>query len=378
MSKVLIYIDSLKAGGAERVALLFGKWISAVGANVVVLTRKPLNIDFYPTPKGVTRRVEGSEPVWWKYLGWVAYLMRLRKLRHEVQVMNPDLVIALTTLPAIKMRMALWGTSYPFVISERNYPPAKKLSILWRILRRITYPTASLHIVQTRGIASWLVNKKLAVSVAVVANGIEWPIQRFSPFIDPKEFLCDNDKMLLAVGTKAIQKGFDWLVRAFGEVSHEFPQWRLVILGITQDEYHGINQQEELIGLLPAEHPAVTKIIFPGRAGNIADWYARADAFVLSSRYEGFPNVLLEAMACGKACIAVDCPTGPAELVDHNVNGLLLSMDEASLRSGMHTIMVDGELRARLAESASTVREGFSEQKQSKALIQALSPWLGE
>ena len=378
MSRVLIYIDSLKAGGAERVALQFASWLQQAGHQPLLLTRRSPAVDFYPVPASLERLVEPPEPRWLRRLGWAGFPLRLLRLRRFLVRQGLDLAVVLTTLPAIKLSLAAWGLGLPVVVSERNYPPAKPLSRPWRCLRRLTYPRAALHLVQTEGIAAWLRERGLARRTAVLANAITWPLPRFEPHLEPSAWVEDEQRLVLAVGTKADQKGFDWLVQAFAaQVEHQ-PAWRLAILGITAEPYHGIDQVQQLLAVLPEGHPARGRIVFPGRAGNVADWYARADLFVLSSRYEGFPNVLLEAMASGVACLALDCPTGPADLVRNGENGMLVPLHPSALAEGLASLMADAPRRARLGQQAREVRRRFSPEGQRRLFLDALAPWLQE
>lgn len=376
MSRVLIYIDSLKAGGAERMALQFAAWLRQAGHHPLLLTRRPRNVDFYPVPASLERLVEPPEPRWLRRLGWAGFPLRLLRLRRWLRRQNLDLAVVLTTLPAIKLLLAAAGLELPVVVSERNYPPAKPPALPWRCLRRLTYPSAVLHLVQTEGIAAWLRNRGLARRTAVVANAITWPLPRFEPQLEPAAWIQPQQRLLLAVGTKADQKGFDWLVQAFATQVERYPDWRLVILGITSEPYRGSDQVQRLLALLPADHPARPRILFPGRAGNVADWYARADLFVLSSRFEGFPNVLLEAMASGVACLALDCPTGPADLLRDDENGRLLPLDPEALSDGLAALMADAPLRARLGRGALDVHRRFSPDGQRRLFLSALAPWL--
>ena len=108
----------------------------------------------------------------------------------------------------------------------------------------------------------------------------------------------------------------------------------------------------------------------------MAAWYARATVFVLPSRFEGFPNVLLEAMAAGCACVASDCLTGPAELIDHDVNGLLMPKD-ATCEDWI--VAIKGLLQDRsrckaLGQEATKVRERFSPERLRHDFLEALRP----
>ena len=100
-------------------------------------------------------------------------------------------------------------------------------------------------------------------------------------------------------------------------------------------------------------------------AGNMADWYSRADVFVLSSHFEGFPNTLLEAMGHGVACVAYDCPAGPADLIEDGHSGRLVAPNAgvAGLAEAMQQLIADAPYRETLAANAATAAERFAEHR---------------
>ena len=103
------------------------------------------------------------------------------------------------------------------------------------------------------------------------------------------------------------------------------------------------------------------RVLLPGRAGNVGDWYAASSLYVMSSRFEGFPNTLAEAMACGLPAVSFDCDTGPRDIIRHEVDGLLVPAgDAAALEAALRRLMADPALRGRFAARASEVRERFS------------------
>ena len=350
----LLFIDSLKIGGAERVTLQWAEWLLEGGWNVTLLTSKSASHDFYPAPSGLHRLREPALPGWLdRALFWPLKLWRLRTLLRRAQ---PDLLIGMTTLPSIKLALASIGLSSRLVLSERNYPPARPLAWRWRLLRRLAYPRAHLHLVQTQGIAQWLHQRGLARRTAVLPNAIVWPIPRLAPQLNPEASVPQGQKLILAVGTKLHQKGFDRLVAAFAGLQADFPDWSLVILGIQEAPYRGVNQAAQLRQLMGS---ASSRLILPGNVGNVGDWYKASDLFVLASRFEGYPNVLLEAMASGLPCLAVDCPTGPSDLIDPGLNGWLVSEHVASTDMAPHLrrALEDVAARAAFASRAQAVRQ---------------------
>lgn len=382
MARVVVHIHSLGLGGAERVALQWAGWLRQAGHEVEVLTGPPAGGhrhpaagdggDFYSLPPGVQRVREPALPAALDRLGGLAFPLRIRRLRGWLRRRSPDLVLSVTTRPAIKMLLAAWGLPTAVVVAERNHPGAKPVAIPWRLLRRLTYPRAALLLVQTDPIAAWFGRRGLGGRTAVLPNALQWPLPSEQPVVRPRQFLDPSSSVVLAAGTKPHQKGFDLLVEAFARTRRLCPGWRLVIAGVSRAEW-------------PRGWPWPAGEAAPlllGRVGNLGDWYARADLFVLSSRYEGFPNVLLEAMASGTACLAVDCPSGPADLITEGRNGMLLpllpqrsAMVEA-LATALAQLMAAEPRRRAFAAAALDVHDRFAEERIRRRLLGLLRPWL--
>jgi glycosyltransferase involved in cell wall biosynthesis len=160
-----------------------------------------------------------------------------------------------------------------------------------------------------------------------------------------REQLDEGEPAFLAVGRLASQKGFDLLLQAFARCADSVPGWRLRVLGsgpllgeLTQlTTSLGLEDRVEWIPRHPAPWSHAT----------------RSSVFVLSSRYEGFPNVLLEAMAVGLPPVAFDCPSGPAEIIAPGRNGILVpGGDVERLADAMQEIATTPDLRERMAEAA--------------------------
>ncbi len=175
-----------------------------------------------------------------------------------------------------------------------------------------------------------------------------------TPIVAPQSLLDSQDKLLLAIGRLDPQKGFRDLIAAFAASKARRHEWKLVILGEGDERV----ELESLINSLDL----TGRVLLPGWVGNVSDWYAAAQLFALSSHIEGFPNVLLEAMAHGLACVSYDCETGPAEIIHDGQNGRLVSLMQGSagLAAAIDELAEDDEARAKLARNAVEVRRKYT------------------
>ena len=374
--RVVFTIDSLKLGGAERVLLRWAGWCREEGLQVLVITRHGPDRDAYQVPDGVERWVEPRLSAPLERLGWFAFPWRLLALRQLLRRYRSDVVVGVTTLPAVKLLLASAGLPLRTVVSERNYPPAKPPSLLWRWLRRFTYPWADLHLVQTVPTGIWLRDHCAVTRQRLLPNPVSWPLPDREPVVLPEDWLAADAPLILAAGTKSNQKGFDRLMPVFAELGRRTPSLHLALLGLASGCYQGRDQQGELRQALGDCPDLQKRLLLPGVSGSMARWYARATVFVLPSRYEGFPNVLLEAMAAGCACIASDCLTGPSDLIRHGENGLLLPPQATTDTwvDAIETLLINQEYRRRLGARAAMVRERYAPERLRRDFLEALRP----
>jgi glycosyltransferase involved in cell wall biosynthesis len=152
-------------------------------------------------------------------------------------------------------------------------------------------------------------------------------------------------------------KQFDRLIEAFSRLAIRHADWDLVILGEGAER----ENLEGVIELLDLN----SRVRMPGRCGNVGDWYERADLYVMSSRFEGFPNTLAEAMAYGCAAVSYDCDTGPRDIIRNEVDGLLVRPvgDVSALAEALDKMMGNEALRKDMGIRAIEVRERFSPER---------------
>ena len=132
----------------------------------------------------------------------------------------------------------------------------------------------------------------------------------------PSVFSTCTNYDVIAVGRYIDQKGYDMLITAWKQVTAVYPNWKLHIWG-EGELREQLQSQIEMLGLEKS-------CFLEGRTDNVAEKYAENSIYVLSSRFEGFALVMIEAMACGLPVVAYACPCGPRDLIQDGVNGLLV------------------------------------------------------
>jgi glycosyltransferase involved in cell wall biosynthesis len=172
---------------------------------------------------------------------------------------------------------------------------------------------------------------------------------------------------LIAAGRLSNQKGFDLLLTAFASVAAGHPDWTLDIFG---DGPHRAKLEQQVISLGLAGR---ARINFP--TDRLGERMREASVHVLSSRFEGFPLILLEAMAAGMCVVSFDCPTGPGEIISNETNGLLVpTQNVPALAAALDRVMSDEPLRRKLAAAAPEAVRPYSSQQVGQRWDQLLAP----
>jgi glycosyltransferase involved in cell wall biosynthesis len=322
---------------------------------VTLITLTPKTADFYPINPKVKRwalDLVGDSANWLQ--GLAANLRRVQALRRTLRELKPDNVLGMLTQQAVHTLLAARFTDCRVVVSERIYPPMISVGWLWGLLRRFTYPWAFRVVMLSTGGLHWLETHIPSAKGVVIPNPVLFPLPSSAPVLPVERFILPERRLLLAVGRLDVQKGFADLLESFGALARRYLSWDLVILGEGPERPRLVQQVAEL-GLQQ-------RVLLPGRAGNIGDWYDRADLYVMSSHFEGFPNTLAEAMAYGCAAVSYDCDTGPRDIIRHEQDGLLVTPvgDIAALARALDRLMGDDAERERMATRAIEIRERYS------------------
>jgi len=386
---ITLVIDALKPGGSERVACEMANYWAEKGKRVTLVTFKD-DLPFYGLHGKVHHLALGIATGSGNWMtGMVNSYRRIRTLRKELKKLAPDVVIGFFADINSLLVLVTKSLGIPVVLSERNHPVRHRIPLRWRWMRRLVYPLADGLVLQTPEAARYYRGYRLRKHV--IPNPLRDIPQDEQYNKDEKsepgeqgeydnpdnpdnqgemgqQDCGEKSQMILAVGRLTHQKGFDLLLKSYAR-SGLYPLWQLVIAGEGEER----KNLEDLASRLGVRE----KVSFPGVVADIDCYYHQASMFVLSSRYEGFPNVLAEAMAAGVPCISFDCPYGPAHMIQNNETGLLVSAEDVqALGRSLYFLSAHPHLRRRMSQKASlAIREQLDQGKimgQWEELIQSL------
>lgn len=335
--KILFYNYAMNMGGIERTIAGLANLLSR--EHEVIVTQFLSDRSFYDLDEAVR-----YEPFGFTAQGNV--LLRTYKLYRKIRCLlkkeRPDLVFCMSLTHLVLFCQAARGLD-TVVIGAESANPLNDLSK--RALRqRARSVCADGFIFQTER-AREAYPKKTARGSAVIANAI-WN----EDVLTPPQTLPQKMRQVVSVGRLEYVKGYDFLIEAFSRVCADFPDWNLVIYGEGTDRER-LQTQIDTLGMQ-------SRITLPGRDLHAFSKVRASEVFVLSSRSEGMPNTLLEAMACGVCCIAVDCPNGPREIVTDGVDGLLIESENVdAMEAALRRVMADADLRKTLSENAEKILE---------------------
>ncbi|WP_042775276.1 glycosyltransferase family 4 protein [Sinorhizobium fredii] len=336
-ARITFVVPALGAGGTEHVVNLVANHWSSIGYTVTLITLEPPGAQPYYKfhPKIAIVRLGVPPRRASKMRSGFLVFQRFLRLRTAIHRSRPDLVLSFLTRTNVLTLVATIGLSVPVIVSERNNPALQPLGPFWRCLQRCVYPRAFGLVTMTQGALDHF-PARIRRRGRVIANPVDlpngWQKRR-------------GRNILAAVGRLTRQKGFDLLLEAFSKISKSHPKWKLVIWG-EGDERRSLEALRDALGLQE-------RVEMPGLTPRPGLWIENADVFVLSSRYEGWGNVLLEAMAAGLPVVSYECDWGPRVMITHGSDGILVPTEDVeALAKALDRVLADRELREQLGARA--------------------------
>lgn len=353
--KILFFVSSLNAGGAERVAVtLANAWAEEGHSVMLVPTFKGKAASFYDISPQV--RVHWLADTiaatrFYRVLGYVGKLLAARRL---IKQQRPDVIVSFLTNVNVTVLAASIGLPIPVVVCERTNPVVSRHSRgVLQVMRRALYPRASAVCVQTSAAANYFQTYfSNALPLFVIPNPL--PVGLCQKPLASLNADALGRYRIVAMGRLVPEKQFSHLIRIFAGLARQFPDWDLWI--------YGEGPERSQLTSLVQHFELDQRVFLPGRTSDPWGALRKGSLFAMTSAVEGFPNVLLEAMACGLPSIAYDCPSGPADLMEAGQAGVLVALNnEQDFASALGALMSNPSARRQLGQlSAERAIQRFS------------------
>jgi len=315
--KLAFVIYDLNRGGAERVVSILSQELSKKHDISLIIFNNRIKYDFggkiIDLDCGSVSSIKG------KIINIFKRAYRLREVFKRESFDKIYAFMETAYMPSIL-------TGYSVIASVRNNPTAYTTFVTKYILNRAGKVVAVSKEIEE------ILNHKFNINQTItIKNPIDFD------FINKmKNHKIDEKNFIMAMGRLHPQKGFDILIEAYSKsIIKEY--YRLFIFGE--------GKQRELLEKQIKKSELTDKVVLKGLIDNPYKYLGRAEIFILSSRYEGFPNVLIEALACNASVISTNCPTGPSEIIEDEVNGLLIKSESIEeLTKALDRLYLDKEV----------------------------------
>lgn len=341
--RVAVFLPSLTNGGAERVMVNIANGLAASGTSVdLVLVEK--DGPFLDRVSSEVRVIDlGRSRIASALFPLVSYL-RSNRPDTMISALDPSNVLAVVAAALARSDTRVIVTEHCDVsssLSRARSADSAKTKLLAKVLPRllhIAYGRAFKVVAVSEGVADDLaqVAKLDRNAIAVIGNPVVTPELRQGALADAPHcwFRDDGPPVILGVGRLAHQKNFLMLIEAVALVANRMPI-RLIILG-DGEERDALEARVKEAGLTDV-------VDLPGFVDNPYAFMAAAPVFALSSRYEGLPTVLIEALYCGMRVVSTDCPSGPAEILDGGRYGELVASNDVSAFADALIVALESE-----------------------------------
>jgi len=341
MKRLCLIVPDLNKGGMERVmselAIYFSTKANTEVSFVLLTNRSDI---FFKIPEKIS--VYLPEFVFNNKVRFISIIRTLLFLRRTIRKINPNAVLSFgeTYNSFVLLSCLLLGVKV--FVSDRSRPD-KRWGFFHENLRNILYPLSSGIISLTKYSKDFLLKKTGHTNIKIIPNPIR--------LVEKK--MHESGNIILNVGRLIKSKRIDLLLKIFSKCEND--NWELWLVGDNEA------QEKEKLMKLSNDLNISNKVKFWGKQDDIEKFYRNAKIFAFTSESEGLPNVLMEAMAAGKACISFDCIAGPSDLITDGKNGYLVNMyDSEEYVSKLNSLIRDSELRKKFSENAQIKAEEFN------------------
>ncbi|MEP6930038.1 MAG: glycosyltransferase family 4 protein [Flavobacterium sp.] len=344
--KLLYIVPKIKnAGGVARVlAIKANYFVENFGYEVHILSQNESDMKPFYTfdSKIVFHNMNLSGNTF-------SFFMKFRKaVNLKIKGINPDVILIADN--------GLKSFAYPFIIFDKTpivfechgskYVEEKAqnnkfiLKLKYQFKNFAAGKFAKMVVLSNESLKEWNVKD------AIVIPNPSWIETKNPASLEPQK--------ALVIARNSYEKGLDRLLLIWKEIAQKYPDW---CLDIYSDDIDSLEKKARDLEI-------ISSINYFNFTQNIQDKYPEAAVYLMTSRFEGFPMVLLEAMAFGLPCIAYDCPTGPRSIIENDKNGFLIPDGNVELFVKKLSFLMENEVeRARLGENAIEITKHFSVDK---------------
>lgn len=326
MKRILFIVPFLSSGGAERVVSIWTSELAKMGANIHLLVFYRVGNEYPVNDNVVIHAIKENKEEYNK----ISKTKKIIFLRSKLQSIDPDLIIPFISHVGLMTSIARIGLQTKMIETIRIDPKYSPKNKVLRLFRDISVLLSNGCIVQNEKQKKYF-PKWSHEKIHVFANPIS------DEFIQVERTISNLQiRTITAVGRLEHQKNYTMLINAFSKLRN---------LDLTLNIY-GEGSLKDDLQIIINDLGLSNRIKLCGRSNDIKEVFMNTDLFILSSNAEGMPNSLMEAMAVGLPCISTDCPTGPSDLIDNEINGVLIPVDNEEALINAVNNMIDNPKEA--------------------------------
>lgn len=348
LKNIAFIVPSLGPGGAERVVVtLANKLVGKYNVTIITLNNEETNYKI--DERIVIVCVKDTRQFSSNFIKALCenfkLIIRILKITKKNQ---SGLIVGFTTTANVLAIITSRLRKRKSIVSERANPEVYVPNSFWKALQNYYYPKTNLLIVQSRFSKDYFSKKVSPEKIMILPNPVDQEIYKHQNLGE------DRENIVLTVGRLDANKNQELLIRAFANLPEN--DWYLYIVGAgVLKEYY-----MQLVESLQIEK----RVVFTGNVSKVWEYYNRAKIFAFCSNSEGFPNALLEAVTLGVPSISTNCKSGPSELIEDNVNGFLIKInDQFALEEKLKQLMFNNENYQYMLRQAGRISQEFEPEK---------------
>lgn len=348
--KIILYIGSLARGGAERVVVNLAEYLQKDGYEIVIVTKEQEKVE-YKVPHGVRRilgDICGDEIVASRIKN---FCNRVKKLRQIWKTEKPDLIVSFIKKNNLMAILSSRGLKVPILVAVRS-AAFREYPGLYKHIAKVLFRMADGVIVQTPEQAAYF-GKKIKRKTCMLPNPIR-------PEFMEEVFTGERRDEIVTVGRLDNNKNQSMLVEAFARIASQYPNMKVFL--------YGDGDRRGKIADLIRKKGLENRVLLAGQQTDVKAKIQGARIFVLTSRVEGIPNAMIEAMALGIVPVSTDFGGGGAgQLIEDGENGFIIPVDDVdALAERLKHILSNPVEEGRMRERAKEVCVRFAPEQVNK------------